>query len=118
MPVIKGFTLNFNATSLDNQRPWFPYAMQSPVIMRATLALAAGFWAACLPSLDVRLRREGYLQKGETMRLIREHLSAAPFQTLTKEDTLVLSSVATLGNVEVSFLLQGLQGLADRVFPT
>lgn len=81
--------------------------MQNPLLMRATVALAAGFWSASLPTLDVRLRREGYLQKGETMRLIRKRLNAdatadASVGTLSVrgDDAFVLAAVATLANVE------------------
>jgi hypothetical protein len=101
--VLKGFNLNLSA--LDTQGPWLPYAMQNPLLLRATVALAAGFWSASLPTLDVSLRREGYLQKGETMRLIRKRLGSGTSMSTALadgagDDAFVLAAVATLANVE------------------
>ncbi|EEY20974.1 predicted protein [Verticillium alfalfae VaMs.102] len=98
--VVNGFSLNL--TTVDKQRPWFPYAMQSELVMRATLALAAGFWTASLPSLDARLQIEGYRQKGEAMRAISSRLQTTASSRVASRDTLVLAAVATLANVEES----------------
>ncbi|KAH6667055.1 hypothetical protein F5X68DRAFT_279340 [Plectosphaerella plurivora] len=109
---LRGFNLNMSA--LDTQGPWLPYAMQNPVLLRATVALAAGFWSSSLPTLDVKLRHEGYLQKGETLRLIRKRLTPGPGTdsdhstaigaTLQSngsgDDMFVLAAVATLANGE------------------
>ncbi|RNJ55551.1 hypothetical protein D7B24_008415 [Verticillium nonalfalfae] len=97
---VNGFSLNL--TTVDKQRPWFPYAMQSELVMRATLALAAGFWTASLPSLDARLQIEGYRQKGEAMRAISSRLQTTASSRVASRDTSVLAAVATLANVEES----------------
>ncbi|KAG7141655.1 hypothetical protein HYQ45_001801 [Verticillium longisporum] len=115
---VNGFSLNL--TTVDKQRPWFPYAMQSELVMRATLALAAGFWTASLPSLDARLQIEGYRQKGEAMRAISSRLQTTASSRVASRDTSVLAAVATLANVEA---FQGefaaadihLRGLYDMV---
>ena len=68
--------------------------------MHATLALAAGFWAASMTSPDPILDREGYRQKGEAMAVIRTHLSTrSTGRQVTNE---ILAGMACLGNVEVS----------------
>ncbi|KAM0279201.1 hypothetical protein ACHAQH_004746 [Verticillium albo-atrum] len=95
---VNGFSLNL--TTVDKQRPWFPYAMQSELVMRATLALAAGFWTASLPSLDPKLQIEGYRQKGEAMRAISSRLNTAALSRRASRDVSVLAAVATLANVE------------------
>ncbi|KAG7139781.1 hypothetical protein HYQ45_003321 [Verticillium longisporum] len=115
---VNGFSLNL--TTVDKQRPWFPYAMQSELVMRATLALAAGFWTASLPSLDAKLQIEGYRQKGEAMQAISSRLQTTASSRLASRDTPVLAAVATLANVEA---FQGefeaadihLRGLYDMV---
>lgn len=94
---------NLNSTTTDTQRPWFPYAMQSALIMRVTLALAAEFLTATMPLLDSQLQREGYQQKGEAMRMIRSRLETQESAQRASEDLSVLAGVAMLGSVEVSF---------------
>ncbi|KAJ0308464.1 hypothetical protein Brms1b_009604 [Colletotrichum noveboracense] len=93
---------NLNSTTIDQQRPWFPYAMQSALIMRVTLALAAEFLTATMPSLDPKLQREGYQQKGEAMRIIRTRLESRESAKSASDDLSVLAGVAMLGSVEVS----------------
>ncbi|KAM0333961.1 hypothetical protein ACHAQA_000979 [Verticillium albo-atrum] len=95
---VNGFSLNL--TTVDKQRPWFPYAMQSELVMRATLALAAGFWTASLPSLDKKLQIEGYRQKGEAMRVISNRLNTVASSKRASRDVSVLAAIATLANVE------------------
>ncbi|KAI8197812.1 hypothetical protein K4K52_010165, partial [Colletotrichum sp. SAR 10_76] len=91
---------NLNSTTTDQQRPWFPYAMQSALIMRVTLALAAEFLTATMPSLDPKLQREGYQQKGEAMRIIRTRLESRESAKSASDDLSVLAGVAMLGSVE------------------
>ncbi|KAJ0339197.1 hypothetical protein COL922a_004729 [Colletotrichum nupharicola] len=91
---------NLNSTTIDQQRPWFPYAMQSALIMRVTLALAAEFLTATMPSLDAKLQREGYQQKGEAMRIIRTRLESRESAESASDDLSVLAGVAMLGSVE------------------
>ncbi|KAH0427423.1 hypothetical protein CcaCcLH18_09704 [Colletotrichum camelliae] len=91
---------NLNSTTIDQQRPWFPYAMQSALIMRVTLALAAEFLTATMPSLDPKLQREGYHQKGEAMRIIRTRLESRESAKSASDDLSVLAGVAMLGSVE------------------
>ncbi|KAJ0345288.1 hypothetical protein COL154_009349 [Colletotrichum chrysophilum] len=91
---------NLNSTTIDQQRPWFPYAMQSALIMRVTLALAAEFLTATMPSLDPKLQREGYQQKGEAMRIIRTRLESRESAKSASDDLSVLAGVAMLGSVE------------------
>ncbi|KAF3797788.1 hypothetical protein GCG54_00011879 [Colletotrichum gloeosporioides] len=91
---------NLNSTTIDQQRPWFPYAMQSALIMRVTLALAAEFLTATMPSLDPKLQREGYQQKGEAMRIIRTRLGSRESAKSASDDLSVLAGVAMLGSVE------------------
>lgn len=93
---------NLNSTTIDQQRPWFPYAMQSALIMRVTLALAAEFLTATMPSLDPKLQREGYQQKGEAMRILRTRLESRESAKSASDDLSVLAGVAMLGSVEVS----------------
>lgn len=92
---------NLNSTTTDTQRPWFPYAMQSSLIMRVTLSLAAEFLTATLPALDPKLQREGYHQKGEAMRIIRARLESRESARSASDDLSVLAGVAMLGSVEV-----------------
>ncbi|KAF3355884.1 hypothetical protein VdG1_06622 [Verticillium dahliae VDG1] len=90
---VNGFSLNL--TTVDKQRPWFPYAMQSELI-------------------------EGYRQKGEAMRAISSRLQTTASSRVASRDTSVLAAVATLANVEA---FQGefaaadihLRGLYDMV---
>ncbi|OLN95471.1 hypothetical protein CCHL11_05163 [Colletotrichum chlorophyti] len=100
--LVKYFTtrFNLNSTTTDTQRPWFPYAMQSALIMRVTLALAAEFLTATMPSHDPRLQREGYQQKGEAMRIIRHRLASPESARKASDDLAVLAGVAMLGSVE------------------
>ncbi|KAF9882491.1 tachykinin family protein [Colletotrichum karsti] len=91
---------NLNSTTTDTQRPWFPYAMQSALIMRVTLSLAAEFLNQAMPLLDLRLKREGYRQKGEAMRMIRNRLESQESARSASEDLAVLAGVAMLGSVE------------------
>ncbi|KAJ0160998.1 hypothetical protein CTA2_6959 [Colletotrichum tanaceti] len=100
--LVKYFTtrFNLNATTTDTQRPWFPYAMQSALIMRATLALAAEFLTATMPSPDPELQREGYQQKGEAMRIVRARLESRESAQRANDDLSVLAGVAMLGSVE------------------
>ncbi|WYZ42143.1 hypothetical protein EsH8_V_001038 [Colletotrichum jinshuiense] len=100
--LVKYFTtrFNLNSTTTDTQRPWFPYAMQSALIMRVTLALAAEFLTATMPLLDSQLQREGYQQKGEAMRMIRSRLETQESAQRASEDLSVLAGVAMLGSVE------------------
>ncbi|KAF6827818.1 tachykinin family protein [Colletotrichum musicola] len=91
---------NLNSTTTDTQRPWFPYAMQSSLIMRVTLSLAAEFLTATLPALDPKLQREGYQQKGEAMRIIRSRLESRESARSASDDLSVLAGVAMLGSVE------------------
>ncbi|KAG7043673.1 tachykinin family protein [Colletotrichum scovillei] len=96
MPLL----FNLNSTTIDTQRPWFPYAMQSALIMRVTLALAAEFLTATMPLLDFKLQREGYQQKGEAMRMIRDRLASQESARSASNDLSVLAGVAMLGSVE------------------
>ncbi|EXF75913.1 hypothetical protein CFIO01_00398 [Colletotrichum fioriniae PJ7] len=100
--LVKYFTtrFNLNSTTIDTQRPWFPYAMQSALIMRVTLALAAEFLTATMPLLDFKLQREGYQQKGEAMRMIRNRLASQESARSASNDLSVLAGVAMLGSVE------------------
>ncbi|WQF89173.1 Putative fungal transcription factor [Colletotrichum destructivum] len=100
--LVKYFTtrFNLNSTTTDTQRPWFPYAMQSALIMRATLALAAEFLTATMPSPDPELQREGYQQKGEAMRIVRSRLESQESAQKASDDLSVLAGVAMLGSVE------------------
>ncbi|KAK1518107.1 hypothetical protein CPAR01_15756 [Colletotrichum paranaense] len=100
--LVKYFTtrFNLNSTTIDTQRPWFPYAMQSALIMRVTLALAAEFLTATMPLLDFKLQREGYQQKGEAMRMIRDRLASQESARSASNDLSVLAGVAMLGSVE------------------
>ncbi|GKT60893.1 tachykinin family protein [Colletotrichum tofieldiae] len=100
--LVKYFTtrFNLNSTTTDTKRPWFPYAMQSALIMRTTLALAAEFLAATMPSPDPKLQREGYLQKGEAMRMVRSRLESRESAQRASDDLSVLAGVAMLGSVE------------------
>ncbi|OHE90583.1 hypothetical protein CORC01_14130 [Colletotrichum orchidophilum] len=100
--LVRYFTtrFNLNSTTIDTQRPWFPYAMQSALIMRVTLALAAEFLTATMPMLDVKLQREGYQQKGEAMRIIRDRLGSQESARSASHDLSVLAGVAMLGSVE------------------
>ncbi|KAL0930193.1 tachykinin family protein [Colletotrichum truncatum] len=91
---------NLNSTTTDTQRPWFPYAMQSALIMRVTLALAAEFLNATMPLLNPRLQREGYQLKGEAMKMIRNRLESQESAWSASEDLSVLAGVAMLGSVE------------------
>ncbi|KAK1998388.1 hypothetical protein LX36DRAFT_576398 [Colletotrichum falcatum] len=103
--VVKFTTrFNLNSTTTDNKRPWFPYAMQSALILRTTLALAAEFLAASMPSPDPRLQREGYLQKGEAMQMLRSRLESRETARKASDDLTVLAGVAMLGSVEVIHL--------------
>ncbi|KAK1507188.1 hypothetical protein CABS01_08368 [Colletotrichum abscissum] len=100
--LVKYFTtrFNLNSTTIDTQRPWFPYAMQSALIMRVTLALAAEFLTATMPLLDFKLQREGYQQKGEAMQMIRDRLASQESARSASNDLSVLAGVAMLGSVE------------------
>ncbi|GKT51426.1 uncharacterized protein ColSpa_11607 [Colletotrichum spaethianum] len=68
--------------------------------MRTTLALAAEFLAATMPLPDPKLQREGYLQKGEAMRMVRSRLESRESAQLASDDLSVLAGVAMLGSVE------------------
>ncbi|EFQ34098.1 uncharacterized protein GLRG_09242 [Colletotrichum graminicola M1.001] len=98
--LVKYFTtrFNLNSTTTDNKRPWFPYAMQSALILRTTLALAAEFLAASMPSPDLTLQREGYLQKGEAMRMLRSRLESRETAKRAGDDLSVLAGVAMLSS--------------------
>ncbi|KAK2051262.1 hypothetical protein LY76DRAFT_412981 [Colletotrichum caudatum] len=100
--LVKYFTtrFNLNSTTTDSKRPWFPYAMQSALIMRTTLALSAEFLAASMPSPDLALQREGYLQKGEAMRMLRTRLETRETAKRAGDDLSVLAGVAMLSSVE------------------
>ncbi|KAK1569444.1 uncharacterized protein LY79DRAFT_571845 [Colletotrichum navitas] len=100
--LVKYFTtrFNLNSTTADNKRPWFPYAMQSALILRTTLALAAEFLAASMPSPDLTLQREGYTQKGEAMRVLRSRLESRETAERASDDLSVLAGVAMLSSVE------------------
>ncbi|KAK2040728.1 hypothetical protein LZ31DRAFT_529255 [Colletotrichum somersetense] len=100
--LVRYFTtrFNLNSTTTDNKRPWFPYAMQSALIMRTTLALSAEFLAASMPSPDLTLQREGYLQKGEAMRMLRNRLETRETAKRAGDDLSVLAGVAMLSSVE------------------
>ncbi|KAK2029641.1 hypothetical protein LX32DRAFT_718249 [Colletotrichum zoysiae] len=100
--LVRYFTtrFNLNSTTTDNKRPWFPYAMQSALIMRTTLALSAEFLAASMPSPDLTLQREGYLQKGEAMRMLRTRLETRETAKRAGDDLSVLAGVAMLSSVE------------------
>jgi hypothetical protein len=92
---------NLNSTTVDKQRPWFPYAMQSAIVMHATLALSAEFLAVSMPFLDRALQKEGFRQKGEVIRMVRPRLGAI---SLTHCDDLsVFAGVAMLASIEVSY---------------
>lgn len=99
---------NLNSTTTDSQRPWFPYAMQSALIMRVTLSLAAEFLTTTMPLVDPKLQLEGYQQKGEAMRMIRNRLESRESARTASEDLSVLAGVAMLGSVEVSCCCQRL----------
>lgn len=73
--------------------------------MRVTLALAAEFLTATMPLLDFKLQREGYQQKGEAMRMIRNRLASQESAHSASNDLSVLAGVAMLGSVEVSDFL-------------
>lgn len=87
---------NLNRSTVDSQRPWFGYAMESPGVMHATLALAAGFWAASMANPDPALEREGFRHQGEAMAIVKAQLQT------TSITNIVLATMACLGNVEVS----------------
>ncbi|KAK1509373.1 uncharacterized protein CCOS01_15467 [Colletotrichum costaricense] len=72
----------------------------SALIMRVTLALAAEFLTATMPLLDFKLQREGYQQKGEAMRMIRDRLASQESARSASNDLSVLAGVAMLGSVE------------------
>ncbi|KAK1753681.1 hypothetical protein QBC47DRAFT_386929 [Echria macrotheca] len=91
--MLTGFSLNLS--TVDSQRPWFGYAMQSPEVMHATLALSAGFWAASMSTPDAALEREGFWHQGQAMAIVRANLQA---RNITNT---VLATIAGLGNVEM-----------------
>lgn len=69
--------------------------------MHATLALAAAFWSAKLPSLATAIRQEGLRQKGEAMHHVMNQLTRRNVVSDPMGYRLLLASVATLANVEV-----------------
>ncbi|KDN60979.1 hypothetical protein CSUB01_01116 [Colletotrichum sublineola] len=100
--LVRYFTtrFNLNSTKTDSTRPWFPYAMQSALVLRTTLALTAEFLAASMPSPDLTLQREGYLQKGEVIRMLRSRLESQETAKRASDDLSVLAGVSTLSSVE------------------
>ncbi|KAK1982980.1 hypothetical protein LZ30DRAFT_589415 [Colletotrichum cereale] len=101
-PVLTVF--NLNSTTIDAKRPWFPYAMQSALIMRTTLALAAEFLVASTPSPDPSLQREGYLQKGEAMRMVRSRLESRESARRASNDLSVLAGHFAAADVHLTGL--------------
>jgi hypothetical protein len=86
--------------------------MQNPLTMHATLALAAGFWAASTATSNAWLVRECYRQKGEAIMLVKAHLSAfAKGQLVANE---VLAGIACLANAEVSLSPSHCNPLAQK----
>ena len=84
-----------NMTTTDKERSWFTLAKTSPLIMHITLAFAATLWMSDCKEEDVVVRREGYWQKGETIRIVNETLRNGHIT-----DT-VIAAVAKLANVAV-----------------
>jgi hypothetical protein len=76
--------------------------MQSSLMMHATLAIAAMYWAACFESLDPLIRREGYRQQGAAMEEIRMQLSLYNKGQYFSEE--IIAGVTSLANAEVSHL--------------
>lgn len=70
--------------------------------MHATLALAAGFWAANMPMPDYALQRERYRQKGHAMKGISTYLSTRYASAQVPNQ--ILSATGSLANAEVNHL--------------
>ncbi|KAH8894730.1 hypothetical protein GQ53DRAFT_839682 [Thozetella sp. PMI_491] len=84
---------NLNINTVDKERTWFSWAAADPLIMRATLSLAAAFWAAGAPNISPALQWEGLRQRTEAIREVNSQLAAQP----AISDTLI-ATVATLCN--------------------
>lgn len=99
--VLTGFDLNLK--TVDQRSAWFPYAIQSSATMHSTLALAAVFWYAKMPSLSPAIQQEGLNQKGKAMHQVMSHLTTGgDFAPTSVTYHFLLASIATLANVEVS----------------
>lgn len=74
--------------------------MESPLLMQATLALAASFWSSSLRHPYPAIEQEGLSQKGQAMAAIRTYLSTRVAGDRVKNE--ILAGMGALANVEVS----------------
>ncbi len=74
--------------------------MESPLLMQATLALAASFWTSSLRHPYPAIEQEGLSQKGQAMAAIRTYLSTRLAGDRVKNE--ILAGMGALANVEVS----------------
>ena len=74
--------------------------MESPLLMQATLALAASFWSSSLSFPFRSIEQEGLNQKGQAMAAIRTYLSTRVAGDRVKNE--ILAGMGALANVEVS----------------
>ncbi|KAK8023921.1 hypothetical protein PG993_011987 [Apiospora rasikravindrae] len=66
---------DFESSTADPMKLWFPYAMQSVSMMHSSLALAAAVWRAEDVALEKSIHLEGMRQKYEAIREVRSQLS-------------------------------------------
>ncbi|KAK8070765.1 hypothetical protein PG997_010968 [Apiospora hydei] len=111
---------DFESSTADRTRLWFPYAMQSVSMMHSTLAMAAVVWRAEDVALEKSIQLEGMRQKYEAIREVRSQISKHVGVERSDSDmSQLMSTMSTLvfveiydGNFEVAELhLQGVRTL-------
>ncbi|KAH8896585.1 hypothetical protein GQ53DRAFT_838150 [Thozetella sp. PMI_491] len=105
-----------NVRTVDAQRSWFTYALESALVMHGVLAISAVFWTANVPSPDFKVVQEGFHHKGEVIRAIGTRLrTQVTGKDVTTEVITGVASLAYISLLEGDFVTAALhlEGMKD-----